>query len=199
MGLIFEYIEGQTPIDEDEKNDLKVRGLTLKSELDELEQVNIEESIKWSLKLTLSIEEIICEQFVKELHQKMYGKVWKWAGKFRSTNKNIGVDKYSIGIELRQLCDDFNYWHSHDIYLPKERAIRFKHRIVQIHCFPNGNGRHSRLIADIIMSKIYKEDFFHWRGTRNLTEASDIRSDYLFALREADKGNFEHLMQFSTF
>ncbi len=198
MGLNLQYIEGQTPIDEDEKLDLKIKSITLKSELDEWEQLNIEEAIKWSLNLRLPYEAIISEEFVRELHRRMYDKVWKWAGCFRKTNKNIGVDKYMIGIELKKLCDDFKYWHANNIYTPEERAILFKHRIVSIHCFPNGNGRHSRLIADIIINKIYGKPFFVWGNTRNLSQESSIRKQYLQALREADKGSISELVKFAT-
>lgn len=197
MGLNIEYIEGQTPIDEDEKIDLKISGIVTKAELDEWEQLNIEEAIKWSLNLKAPWDEIIREKFIRQLHQKMFGKVWKWAGEFRKTNKNIGVDKFQIGLELRQLCDDFKYWHLNDIYTPDERAIRFKHRIVQIHCFPNGNGRHSRLIADIIISKIYGESVFSWGNSFDLTHASDIRHTYLLSLRNADQGDFNSLISFA--
>ncbi len=198
MGLNLQYIEGQTPIDEDEKLDLKIKSITLKSELDEWEHLNIEEAIKWSLNLKLPYEAIISEEFVRELHRRMYDKVWKWAGCFRKTNKNIGVEKYMIGIELKKLCDDFKYWHIHNIYTPEERAILFKHRVVSIHCFPNGNGRHSRLIADIIINKIYDKPVFIWGDTRNLSLESSVRKQYLQALREADKGSITELVKFAT-
>lgn len=197
MGLNLEYIEGQTPIDEDEKIDLKIKSITTKSELDEWEHLNIEEAIKWSMKLKLPWDEIISERFVRKLHKKMYGNVWKWAGSFRKTNKNIGVDKYMIGIELRKLCDDFRFWHHNNVYIPIERAIRFKHRIVQIHCFPNGNGRHSRLMADIIINRIYGQDVFLWGHASNLTNESAARHTYLLALRKADQGDYSDLINFA--
>lgn len=197
MGLELDYIEGQTPIDEDEKMDLKIRSISLKSELDEWEQLNIEEAIKWSLKIKKNIDEIISEDFVRDLHQRMYGNVWKWAGNFRKTNKNIGVDKFMIGIELRKLCDDFKYWHYNDVFSVDERVIRFKHRIVSIHCFPNGNGRHSRLIADIIVNRLYGMSVFTWGHTGDLTNNSEVRHKYLLSLKEADKGNFEPLIAFA--
>lgn len=197
MGLNLQYIEGQTPIEEDEKLDLKIKSITLKSELDEWEHLNIEEALRWSLNIRCPFEEIITEEFIRELHRKMYNKVWKWAGCFRKTNKNIGVDKYMIGIELKKLCDDFRYWHENNIYTPEERAVRFKHRIVLIHCFPNGNGRHSRLIADIIINKIYGKPAFVWGNIQDLTHASTIRKQYLQALKEADGGNIGVLVKFA--
>lgn len=197
MGLDIEYIDGQTPIDEDEKLDLKIDTITTRGELDEWEQMNIEGAIKWSMGLKLSPEEIICEEFICELHKRMYNKVWKWAGSFRKSNKNIGVDKFQISIELRMLCGDFIYWHTNKIYPPDEMALRFKHRLVAIHCFPNGNGRHSRLMADIIIDKVYGLDYFSWGGQSNLSVNSDVRKEYLRSLRQADRGDYQSLLEFA--
>ena len=197
MGINLSYIEGQTPIDEDEKSGLKIKTITTRNELDEWEQLNIEDAIKWSIKIKKTAEDLITADFVRDLHTRMYGRVWKWAGQFRNTNKNIGVDKYQIGIELKMLCDDFLYWHINNTFTHHERVIRFKHRIVSIHCFPNGNGRHSRLIADILISKLYGEPVFKWGGSQNLSSESEIRKTYLRALREADKGKFAPLIEFA--
>lgn len=93
----------------------------------------------------------------------MYSDVWKWAGEFRKTNKNIGVDKLMVATELKNLLDDALYWVQHNEYSPEEIAIRFKHRLVSIHCFANGNGRHSRLMADLLIVRVYKENAaFSW-------------------------------------
>ena len=146
MGLDLEYIEGQTPLDEDEKEGLLIPSIATRGELDEFEQQNIEEAIAWSLSRSFKAEKVFSEDFVKTLHKRMYNNVWAWAGVFRRTNKNIGVDKWQIPTELRALMDDVKYWHTNGTYEPDELVIRFKHRLVSIHCFPNGNGRHSRLI-----------------------------------------------------
>lgn len=112
MGLDIEYQEGQTPLDEDEKDGLLIPSVTTRGELDEVEQRNIEEAIRWTIerRKKFTVDEILTEQFVQELHAKMLGGVWRWAGSFRKSNKNIGVDKYEIGIELRVLLDDCKYW-----------------------------------------------------------------------------------------
>ena len=99
---------------------------------------------------------ILTEVFIRNVHKRMFNNIWIWAGKFRKTNKNIGIDQWQISTELKTLLDDANYWIENNTYSPDEIAIRFKHRLVSIHCFPNGNGRHSRLMADIIIEKIYK-------------------------------------------
>ena len=112
MGLEnLQYEEGQTPLDPDEKDGLLIPTVSTRGELDEVEQRNIEEAIRWTLerRKRFTIEEVLSEQFVMELHKRMYGEVWEWAGHFRNTNKNIGVDKYQIGIELRALLDDCRY------------------------------------------------------------------------------------------
>jgi len=196
MGLKLDYTEGQTPLDEDEKEGLLIPTISTRGELDEFEQQNIEEAIEWSIYRSFKMEDVLTEDFVKSLHKRMYGNVWSWAGEFRKTNKNIGVDKYQIAIELRYLLDNFKYWYSNDIYNHDEIALRFKHRLVSIHCFPNGNGRHSRLMADIIIEKIYKLPYYTW-GAKNLTKESEQRLNYLKALRMADKGDFISLMEFA--
>ena len=126
----------------------------------------------------------------------MYRNVWRWAGEYRKTNKNIGVDKLDIPVALRSLIDDASYWLKHNVYEPAEFAIRFKHRLVSIHCFPNGNGRHSRMIADIIIEKIFQQPVFSW-GSKNLYDENNSRQKYLKALRKADKGDFELLLKFA--
>lgn len=196
MGLDLDYISGQTPIDEDEKEGLLITTIATKGELDEFEQLNNEEAVQWIMKGRFNNEEIVSEKIVRTLHRRMFGDVWAWAGKFRTTNKNIGVDKWQIGTELRKLCDDTQYWITHETYPPDEIAVRFKHRLVSIHCFPNGNGRHSRLIADIIIKKIFGMPVFTW-GTGDLIHEGDSRAVYLKALRAADGGNYEPLLAFA--
>jgi len=199
MGLEeLKYEEGQTALDPDEKEGLLIPTVTTRGELDEVEQRNIEEAIRWTLerRKRFAVAEVLSERFVMELHRRMYGEVWAWAGSFRRTDKNIGVDKYQIGIELRTLLDDCQYWIENKIYPEDEIAVRFKHRIVSIHCFPNGNGRHSRLMADIIAEKIFGRPVFSW-GSENLIKKSTFRSAYLAALRQADIGDLVPLNEFA--
>ena len=196
MGLNLAYTDGQTPLDEDEKEDLLINSISTRAELDEFEQKNIEDAIQWSLTRKFKAAQILSESFIKDLHKRMYGSVWKWAGQYRKTNKNIGVDKLEISTTLRSLIDDAKYWLENSVYEPDEFAIRFKHRLVSIHCFPNGNGRHSRMIADIIIEKIYKQPVFSW-GDSSFSEETDIRDKYLKALRKADKGNIDLLLKFA--
>jgi Fic-DOC domain mobile mystery protein B len=196
MGLNIEYIDGQTPLNEEEKEGLRISSITTREELDEFEQLNIEKAIQWTFGKKIKTEQLFSEQFIKTLHKKMYGEVWKWAGEFRSSEKNIGIKSYLISIHLKQLLDDALYWKQYETYEPQELAIRFKHRLVSIHCFANGNGRHSRLIADLIMEKIYNGNFFTW-GSVNLVHSTDARSQYIQAVRKADELDIQHLILFA--
>ncbi len=126
----------------------------------------------------------------------MYGEVWKWAGKFRKSEKNIGVPHHLIGIELKKLMDDTLFWIAHSTYSPDEIAIRFKHRLVSIHCFPNGNGRHSRIMADLIVEKIFGLPPFSW-GHSHLSETNTSRDNYLRALKKADLHDYSELVHFA--
>ncbi|MEX2347963.1 MAG: mobile mystery protein B [Balneolaceae bacterium] len=196
MGLDLEYINGQTPLDEDEKEGLLIPTIATREELDEFEQHNIEESMQWVFNRSVKAETILTEKFICNLHKRMYGDVWAWAGKFRKTDKNLGIDKWQIPMALKKLCDDTLFWIQKETFSADEIALRFKHRIVSIHCFPNGNGRHSRLMADIIISMMYKMPLFSW-GTDDLVHEGKVRSNYLKAVRAADNGDFELLLKFA--
>ncbi len=196
MELDFEYINGQTPLDGDEKEGLLIPTIATRGELDEFEQNNIEETIQWIYGKKFKPEQVISGDFVKRLHKRMYGQVWAWAGDFRKTNKNIGVDKWQISVELKSLIDDTLFWIANKTYSDDEIALRFKHRLVSIHCFPNGNGRHSRLMADIIIEKIFNKAIYSW-GSVNLSKECDSRLNYLNAVRKADNGEIEPLLVFA--
>jgi Fic-DOC domain mobile mystery protein B len=196
VGLDYPYSFGQTPLDEDEKEGLKSGLVTTKWELDQLEQLNIEKAVEWTIHRRLDENRILTEEFVKSIHLRMLGDVWDWAGSFRRSDKNLGVTWIYIGVELRKLLDDTRFWIRNKAYPPDEIAIRFKHRIVKIHCFPNGNGRHSRLMADIIIEKVFGKKVFSWRGS-DMVKPDEIRKDYIFAIQEADKGDIIPLLKFA--
>jgi len=196
MGLILKYEEGQTPLDVDEREGLKIKAITTQGELNEFEQLNIEKAVEWTIHAKLKLERILSEKFIKDLHRKMYGAVWKWAGTFRKSNKNIGVEWSQIGTQLKNLIDDTKFWIENKKYTSEEIAIRFKHKIVLIHCFSNGNGRHSRLMADIIMESIFGGNVFSWHHS-NMVKADEIRKMYIKALKAADNGNIKPLIEFA--
>lgn len=195
MGLDFELVDGHTPLDEEEKEGLLIPTITTLGELDEFEQQNIERAIKWTMGRKFKKDDILTEDFVKLVHKKMYQEVWAWAGEFRKTNKNIGVDRYKIAIELRKLLGDCKFWIDHGTYPPDETAVRFKHRIVQIHCFSNGNGRHSRMMGDLIVEKIFDKPVFTWGANSDLTNAG-MREEYITAVKAADMNNIKPLLEF---
>ena len=196
MGLDLEYIEGQTPLEQEEIDGLLIPTIATRGELDEFEQQNIEKAILWTLMSNFKVDKLFTEVFIRKVHTQMYGDVWSWAGEFRKTNKNIGVDWWKISLELKNLLDDVLYWYKNDTFPPDEIAIRFKHRLVSIHCFPNGNGRHSRLMADIIIEKIFKKPIFSW-GASNLSKEGDTRKTYMRAVKTADNGNYKLLLDFA--
>ena len=196
MGLELEYEDGQTPLSEEEKDGLLIKSITTHAELNEHEQLNIEQAVKWVIESKLNKDKILTEDFIRTLHKKMLGNVWAWAGEFRKSEKNIGVKWINIGVDLKMLLDDTRYWIENDTYSPDEIAIRFKHRLVNIHCFPNGNGRHSRIMADIIIESIFKNKIFTWNHS-NMVKAHDTRKNYINAIREGDKGNISLLIKFA--
>jgi len=195
MGLKLTYQEGQTPLDPEQINGLKIKTISTQQQLNEFEQTNINEALQW-LNSKRKIKAVLSVEFMIQLHKRMLGMVWKWAGQYRKTETNIGIDWTRISMELRLLMDDANFWIEHQTYLPEEIAIRFKHRLVSIHCFANGNGRHSRIMADLIVWHVFGLDKFSW-GSISLVDSSDQRKMYLMALKLADKGDFSELLKFA--
>jgi len=196
MGLDLDYTNGQTPLDEDEKDGLLIPTITNRRELDEFEQLGVEKANEWLLSRKFSVNKILTEKFVKDLHKRMFNDIWKWAGEFRKSNKNIGVDKFIIGMELKNLLDDCNYWIENKVFSEDEIAVRLSHRMVLIHPFANGNGRHSRLMADILIAKGFGKPYFTW-GSVNLTKEGEARKKNLEALRAADQNDYRPLIEFA--
>ena len=196
MGLDLDYSEGQTPLDEDEKEGLLIPTITTRNELNEFEQLGVEKANEWLLARKLSFDIILSEVFVKDLHKRMFSDIWKWAGEFRRTDKNIGVDKVMIGIELIKLLDDCRHWIENKIFPDDEIAVRLSHRMVSIHPFANGNGRHSRLMADVLINKGFGKSYFTW-GSQGLVKEGEARTAYLKALREADELDYKALIKFA--
>lgn len=190
---IFEYPDGATPLDPDEIDGLKRRHITTREELNRWEQENIQDAIAWLQSRRKS--DILREDFICRLHEKMFGKVWKWAGSFRRTDKNIGVQWTMVPVELKQLLDDTSYWIVNKTYPPGEIACRFHHKLVWIHLFPNGNGRHARMMADLLLEEVFKAAPFTWGGG-NLADAGETRRLYIQALQAADQHDYSPLKRF---
>lgn len=191
--LLFED-DGATPLEQEELEQLIPTYITLRSELNEAEQAGILKADGWAFSRRRRTATILTEAFLTNLHKHMLGEVWKWAGHFRRTERNIGVDAYRIGTELRHLLQDVTYWIEHNTYPPDEIVLRFHHRLVAIHPFPNGNGRHSRLAADLLAVNLGQERM-SW-GQGNLTDPSELRRTYIDALRAADRHDYAALLAF---
>lgn len=190
---IFEADDNSTPLTAEEKNGLKLKWITLRSELNEAEARNIAQAQLW---LAANKKKDVCsDTFLRKLHKKMFCDVWVWAGEYRITERNIGVAPYQIPMKLMQLFDDLNFWIDNKTYSNHEIAVRLHHKLVQIHPFPNGNGRVSRLMADLVLRKLEGKTLY-W-GNTNLVDVSEVRRKYIDALRKADAGDYTDLLNFT--
>ena len=190
------YLSGATPINPDELKDLIPDYISTMGELNQLEQSNIADGFVWAGKQDL--DDLLSVTFILKLHENMFKLVWKWAGKIRKSNKNIGVMKENIMTDLAILIGNTKFWIENKTFSHDEIAARFHHRLVQIHVFPNGNGRQARLMTDLLLRKL-GENKFTWGtlGTHNQLEIEGkIRSDYIAALKKADKDDFVDLIKF---
>lgn len=188
---LMEEDDASTPLTVEEREGLIPSYVTLRRELNEAEQANILEAEQWAFSRTRNV---LDERFLTALHKRMFGRVWRWAGKFRRTERNVGVDPFRIAIDLRQLLDDSRYWIEHATYPPDEICARFHHRLVAIHLFPNGNGRHARLATDLLLVELGQRRF-SW-GRTNLVNPGETRQAYVTALRAADGRNIQPLLAF---
>jgi len=184
--------DAATPLTPEEMRDLIPAHIAYRRELNEAEQENIVLAQAWALSRR---RDVLSEKFVKDLHRRMLGDVWRWAGKFRTSARNIGIDYWQIPVALRQLLDDAKAWIEYGTYAPDEIAVRFHHRLVQIHPFPNGNGRHARLMADLLAMQLGRERFSWGRGS--LRTAGAARARYVEALRAADDHDIAPLLVFA--
>jgi Fic-DOC domain mobile mystery protein B len=172
--------------------DLIPSHIAYRSELNAAEQGNILRAQAWALSRRRNL---LSEKFVKDLHRQMLGDVWRWAGKFRTSERNIGIAHWEIPVALRILLDDTKAWIEYKTYPPDEIAVRFHHRLVQIHPFPNGNGRHSRLMADLLVMQLGRERF-SW-GRQSLGNAGAVRTRYIQALKACDHNEIGPLLAFA--
>jgi len=187
------YPEGATPLDPNELGGLKHKHITTQGELDQLEQANIESGLRW---LGRQRAYVLTDDFAITLHKRLFGDVWDWAGTFRKTGKNIGTDPIHIPVELRTLMGDAKYWADNKTYSPSEAAIRLHHRLVKTHPFPNGNGRHARIMADAVLDCVYNAKPIDWAGGHDLQKMNERRTAYIAALKAADQDDMGPLMKF---
>jgi Fic-DOC domain mobile mystery protein B len=189
----MQYPEGATPLDPNELGGLKHKHITTQGELDELEQANIISGLRW---LNRQRADVLTDDFAITLHKQLFGDVWDWAGTFRKTGKDIGIDPIHIPVELRALMADAKYWADNKIYPASEAAVHLHHRLTKIHPFPNGNGRHARIMADTVLNKVYRVEPIDWAGGHDLQKMNDRRVAYIAALKAADGGDVDPLMKF---
>ena len=185
---------GNTPLAPEEFADL-IPSLATKEELNAWERRNIIRARAWAMKDPSSVADILSDDYVRKLHRKMFDQTWKWAGQYRRTEKNLGVPFHEIRESLAALIGYARYWVDHHTYPPDEIAIRFHHRLVFVHPFPNGNGRHGRLIADLLVMKLGRPKFT-W-GSISLIQPGEARAKYLETLHAADTGNLKLLLVFA--
>jgi Fic-DOC domain mobile mystery protein B len=189
--LKLTYPPGATPLDPDEMAGLLPTSIATQGELDAFEQANIADAEGWALRR--KHKDVLSEPFVRALHRRMLAQVWRWAGSYRTSDKNIGVPWQQIPTQVRQLCDDASYWVSHPAYGWDELGTRFHHRLVAIHPFPNGNGRHARLMTEVLL-RSNGQALFSWG--RASVDPTQVRARYIAALRAADGGEYGALIAF---
>lgn len=181
-----------TPLTAQEGAQLVPSFITTRDELNRAEQQAIADAARTVLRRPPSLDRLLDATYLLRLHQQMFKPVWKWAGKVRTTERNIGVEPYRIRTDLQQLLDDARAWVQYVSYPPDEIAVRFHHRLVAIHCFANGNGRHARLAADLLAIAL-GQDSFTW-GAGDLAPVGEVRSAYIAALKQADRHDYAALL-----
>jgi Fic-DOC domain mobile mystery protein B len=198
MALTDPHAPGATPLTAEQLKGLRNPFITTHAELNRAEQANIVRARLWARTArSIVMPGMLGREFLEDLHRRMYGDVWSWAGKQRTVDTNIGVDFPKIGVELRILIDDARYWLDHGTYPPIEYAVRMHHRLVFIHPFPNGNGRLSRFYADLVLTRYFKQNRLTWGGGQ-LGNEDPRRMQYLESLRAADRQDYSGLIGFAT-
>ncbi len=193
--IYFDDQRDKTLLTDEEKDGLLLPFVTTQGELNAAERVNIADAYAW-LEKPRNRKNILSIEFIQKLHQKMFGDVWAWAGQFRRTTKNIGLLEYwRIPLELKNLGEDTKVWIEQAVFGPDEIAARFHHRLVWTHPFANGNGRHARLMADLILETIFHMPPFTW-GSLTYSDPNELRRAYIEAVRAADQADYALLLAF---
>lgn len=191
----FQYAPGATPLDPDEAAGLVPAHITTQADLNAWEQANIVLGDRWAARQKR--RELLTEGFVRDLHRQMFDRTWQWAGTFRQSNKNIGVDWTQVAVKLRDLLDNTRYQIENHVFNEDEVVVRFHHQLVLIHAFANGNGRHARLMADLLIMRLGRPRLTWGGASASFTAVGAIREKYLVALRAADQGPLDELIEFA--
>lgn len=196
MTDLFQEPEDGTALEPEEREGLLQSWITYRRDLNEAEEENIVSGAAWARsRRGRNPLDLLSADFAVMLHQHMFGEVWDWAGTYRRTGRNIGIDAYHICAEIVTMFDYVRYWVENGTYPPDEIAVRLHHRLVSIHPFPNGNGRHARLIADLLVERLGGKPF-SWGGG-SLASIGELRSRYIAALRAADGHDVGPLLAFA--
>jgi Fic-DOC domain mobile mystery protein B len=192
---IFQTPDDATPLAPEERDALLQTWIASRDDLNEAEQENIVKGASWARRRSRKPADLLTESFAKSLHQHMLGEVWKWAGSYRLTERNIGIEAFRIPVEMPVTLDDARYWVGHATFPADEIALRFHHRLTAIHPFPNGNGRHARLMADLLVERLGRQAFT-WGGGL-LVDVGELRTRYVNALKAADGHDIGPLLAFA--
>lgn len=196
MTDLFREPEDATPLEAEEREQLLQTWITSRADLNLAEEENIVDGAAWARRRrSRRPADMLSADFALMLHEEMFGDVWKWAGAYRTTARNIGVDAYRIETAVAQLMADVRWWVENNTWQPDEIAVRFHHRLVAIHPFPNGNGRHARLMADLLVERLGGASF-SWGGG-SLADTGELRRRYVEALRAADDHDMGPLLAFA--
>lgn len=197
----YALTDGATPVDADEAAGLLPKHIRTQEQLNQWEEENILEAETWAFQRKLTANSVLTEAFVRKLHQAMFNKTWSWAGKFRRSDKNIGVEFTRIAVGLNDLLENVKTQISYLPAQPKAQtealdqiAAKFHHQLVWLHPFANGNGRHARLMTDVLLHSLGATPF-SWGGA-SLVSATSTRYVYLDALRAADRRDLQPLLAF---
>jgi len=193
---LFQIDDGDTVLSPDERLGL-IPSFTTRAELNEIERLNINAARVWAMRpRVLQRPDILTDSFARELHRRMFNQVWRWAGRYRTTEKNLGWEVHRVTEGVRNAFDDAQCWLQHSTYPLHETAVRLHHRLVVIHPWPNGNGRHSRLVADLLVASRAGHEL-SWGAQSDLVGAGNVRDRYIAAIRSADAGDIAPLLAFA--
>jgi len=191
---LFQEPNDATPLDPALRGDLIQTWITTRADLNEAEEENIVKAVAWARRWRGAPEALLTEDFSKNLHKQMFGAVWKWAGRYRQSELNIGIAPHLVAAEMPVMFDNARFWVENKTFPADEIAVRLHHRLTQIHGFPNGNGRHARMMADLLIEKL-EGKAFTW-GSATIRETGALREAYVAALQAADNHDFGPLMAF---
>lgn len=194
-GDIFQSGDHDTELSAEERLEL-IRSFTTRAQLNRAERLNINQARVWALRCARRNPVLLTDEFARELHRRMFNEVWRWAGRYRVTEKNLGWEVFRLNEGVRNAFDDARAWFEHAVYPLPEAAVRLHHRLVVIHPWPNGNGRHARLMADIVMAS-RGGGRLSWGAGADLAVMSATRTRYIAAIHSADRGDFAPLLAFA--